>query len=84
MFQPRNNYNGVFGGKFHLYMDDNIGVLAMNWKLTADEPIIQALDCFQEYCLFVSISSNQMINQVPGINTDPLFQSMKIWSNKQF
>ena len=45
--QPKMNNNGVFGGKFHLYINHNTGVPTINCRLVADTEKVHYPDNLQ-------------------------------------
>ena len=60
--QPKMNNNGVFGGKFHLYINHNTGVPTINCRLVADTEKVHYPDnlqsdgwCMQSFKKYLSL-----------------------------
>ena len=48
--KPRNSNDGVFGARFHLYIDRNAGLPTMNWMLTADRDKVHHPNSIISFC----------------------------------
>ena len=50
LLKPRNSNDGVFGARFHLYIDRNAGLPTMNWMLTADRDKVHHPNSIISFC----------------------------------